>query len=171
MCFTFDNKMNYLLLPLAVIGLLVSSCKPGGGGSGSSKYSSARDYIDKYVPPTATKTTGSDDHGGFVGDGRLWEVYELPSSEIDSLSAALAKDPEWHALPLSEDLKKLSFAYHGDLPVDAEEGYYFFYDFQPEWYPDYPSNKDPVWDRSSVNFVIMIYVPSEGKIYVDNLDT
>ena len=152
-------------------GLLFSCNRRASSTASSESYSSPSDYIEKYVPKGARKIIGSGSRDNFNGDGRLWEIYELSSDDGDAFTKSLEDSDKWKSLPLSEDLRKLSFAYHAELPYESKEGFYFFYDFQPEWYPDYASNSKPVWDRSSVNFVIMIYIPSERRIYVDNLDT
>lgn len=159
--------MSRLLLSFALCAALLSSCDSGS----SSNYSGPSDYVDKYVPVGAKKIIGTENRDDFFGDGRLWEVYELSLEQSEEFERFLEGDEDWKPLPLSEDLSKLSFAYNAELPYDSKEGFYFFYDFQPEWYPEYESNSKPVWDRSSVNFVILLYIPSKKRIYVDNLDT
>lgn len=132
---------------------------------------SAETFIRRYVPPSAKVVAKYDDHGGIHGDGTLWQVHQLSGQARADFEAGIEKDPDWKALPLPEELKRLSSAFRDAFPHDLSKGRYFFYDFQPEWYPQHETNKKPVWDRPSINFIIILYDPETGTIYVDNEDS
>lgn len=164
--------MHSSILALVSCAALLISCDRHQSSRGQSKaFSGPRDYIEKYVPSDAVNVVTSEVRDDFFGDGELWEVYELSPDQSKNFKMVLLNETEWKPLPLTRELEKLSFAYNADLPYDAKDGFYFFHDFQPDWYPSEASNSKPVWDRPSVNFVIMIYIPTEGRIYIDNQDT
>jgi len=141
------------------------------GCSSDGRYSSARSHIRRLIPGGARRLEQSDTHGGFHGDGRLWQVYELPGELASRFREGAADSANWQPLPLPDELRRLSGMYHDRLPWNAGAGFYYFHDFQPEWYPDYESLARPVADRPSCNFLIIIFDSRSGKIFVDNLDT
>lgn len=137
----------------------------------ANQHNNAGTFIDRYIPPSAELVESHDDHGGFLGDGTLWQVYQLGPESKSKFETRIDGDVNWKALPLPEDLIKLMDTFRSDMPYTLKKGQYFFYDFQPEWNPDNKSLRKPAFDRPSFNFVIMIYDPQNGRIYVDNEDT
>ena len=135
------------------------------------RVSDAETYIAKYVPKSAELLESRDDHGGIHGDGTLWRKYRLAGTAKQTFETTIGTDKGWKPLPLPDELKRLSNSFGFIIAVETTAGYYFFYDFQPEWYPDSGELTKPVSDRASFNFILMIYDPKTGLLYIDNEDT
>lgn len=148
---------------LVLIFLILAGCSQGDGGS----YPSTQKFIQEYVPDGARRIEYKDTHGGFHGDGKLWVVYQLGKDEQHEFEEKIKNDISWIDLPVFEEARSFIAA---DW-VDAQDGKYFFHDFQPDWYQPHNRYSGPVFERGSFNFCLFVYNRSEGRIYVYNLDT
>ena len=110
-----------------------------------------------------------DTHGGFHGDGEYWATLRLSPASVKMLMSATEDDDGWRPLSELGDLSLLPL--DSRVPIHAQNGIYFFRDFQPEWYPEYESNNRPPHDRSSYNFVFAVFDPETNHLFVYNLDT
>jgi hypothetical protein len=129
----------------------------------------ADDYIRLFIPRDAINVEDEGAYGGFGPDGDRRAVYEIPDGSSGEFVKTLQADHLWNPLPLPPDLTvgvdDLT------LPVSGKAGYYFFHDFQPEWYPDYSDLHKPVFERSSVNFIVIAFTLKDRRLYVYKLDT
>lgn len=118
-----------------------------------------------------------DTHGGFQGDGEFYAVVQLNKMQLKQVEADIANNKSWNRMSLSKYLSEGSSWFteekHIDkkrkyeMPVNTENGYYYFQDRHNE--PD--KEKMPFWDRGSFNFTIAILDINTGRLYVYLMDT
>ena len=103
-----------------------------------------------------TVNTDSDSHGGFHGDGMLFQKISFEDSK---LSDEIKDNDGWKPMPLSQNMEALVYGIEeatssigpyltdesGDTIIpDIQNGYYYFYDRHSEC-------KDPFSDKDILN--------------------
>ena len=135
----------------------------------------------------ATVVFDEDTHGGFQGEG---EAYVVLSFGDDRALDTIQSNPAWTPLPLSENLALLAYGHVTNAGIrrvpltwrmlDAEaedtplfpscdDGYYLFIDRHSES-TDRHSDAE-LFNRSSRNYTLALYVPSERRLYYFEYDS
>lgn len=123
----------------------------------------------------------SDSHGGFHGDGMLFQKILFEDSKF---SDEIKDNDGWKPMPLSKNMEALVYGIEeatsrigpyltdesGDTIVpDIQNGYYYFYDRHSESKDPY-SDKD-IFNRASFNFTLAIYDFDNHVLYYVEFDT
>ncbi len=123
-----------------------------------------------------------DSHGGFHGDGVRYIELALDADACERFAAQLEQNPEWHALPLSEDAKAIFYgtereengmlysrSAHTPEGVEippVEDGFWRLIDRQ-EGEPEHIFDES----RYSRNFTAALLDRSRGRLYFLEVDT
>ena len=114
-----------------------------------------------------TVLTDSDSHGGFHGDGMMFQQISFEDSE---LSDEIKDNGSWNPMPLSENIEALVYGIKegpssigpyltdesGDTIIpDIQNGYYYFYNRHSE--SETPYSDVDVLGRASFNFILALY--------------
>lgn len=128
-----------------------------------------------------TILTDSNSHGGFHGDGMLFQQISFEDSK---LSNEIKDNDGWNPMPLSQNMEALVYGIEeatssigpylidesGDTIIpDVQNGYYYFYDRHSESKDPY-SDKD-ILDRASFNFTLALYDSDNHVLYYVEFDT
>lgn len=125
----------------------------------------------------------SDTHGGFLGDGVSYQIYQFPrDSRFEQL---MSDSPHWKELPLDRSMTILAWGLeegtssygpwinHDGSPLipHFERGYSYFYNRY-----DSPSNTDPyddshIFDFPSQNFTAAFYDSDTKYLYLVKYDS
>ena len=135
---------------------------------------------------TGTPVAERDTHGGFHGDGMSFLKLSFPDS---TLADAIAADPNWNPLPLSDLTTALVYGitteqdgtsmgwgpYLTDDPGEplvspaVENGWYRFIDRHAQSYDS--ADESEVLERGSFNFTLALYDADRNELYYLTLDT
>lgn len=124
------------------------------------------------VPGDARVIKFSDTHGGFLGDGDTEIEIRLTTAQSNRVSEILHSSNEWKPLPVADALYRLPMP--DNAIIHAESGFYMFRDIQVELHGKNNrvfKTRLPPHERSSFNFVIVIFTPADGILYVYRIDT
>lgn len=119
-----------------------------------------------------TVISAEDTHGGFHGDGVL--IVTIDCTEI--ASSVFQQTEDWNSLPLSDDLQ--SFLYGGECTLgngdragipELTNGRYFFWDRHSQSAD--PTSDRELFERSSLNFSLVLYDTDRSRLYLFELDT
>ena len=128
-----------------------------------------------------TVLTDSDSHGGFHGDGMMFQQISFEDSK---LSDEIKDNGSWKPMPLSQNIKALVYGIeedtssigpyltdeNGDTIIpDIQNGYYYFYDRHSE--STEPYNDEEVLSRASFNFTLALYDSDNNVLYYVEFDT
>ena len=128
-----------------------------------------------------TVLTNSDSHGGFHGDGMLFQQISFEDSK---LSDEIKDNDSWKPMPLSQNMEALVYGIEegtssigpyltdesgNTIIPDIQNGYYYFYDRHSETKDPY-SDKD-ILDRASFNFTLALYDSDNHVLYYVEFDT
>lgn len=128
-----------------------------------------------------TVLTDSDSHGGFHGDGMMFQQITFEDS---MLSDEIKDNDSWKPLPLSQNIEALVYGIeedtssigsyltdeNGDTIIpDIQNGYYYFYDRHSE--STEPYNDKDVLNRASFNFTLAVYDSDNHVLYYVEFDT
>ena len=123
----------------------------------------------------------SDSHGGFHGDGMLFQQISFGDSK---LSDEIKDNDGWKPMPLSQNMEALVYGIEVDtssigpyltdesgntIIPDIQNGYYYFYDRHSESKDPY-SDKD-ILNRASFNFTLALYDSDNRVLYYVEFDT
>lgn len=161
---------------LAALALLACSC---------SKQPDARKDVGAALGldlSAAEVTEETDDHGGFHSDGTRLVTLRLPD---DTLAEALAADPAWQPLPLTDEA--LTALLYGHTTADGQSGPYLadadgaallpavehgfcrFIDRHTDAAD--PADAAAALVRASFNFTVALYDADSRTLYYAELDT
>lgn len=128
-----------------------------------------------------TVLTDSDSHGGFHGDGMMFQQILFEDSD---LSDEIKDNGNWNPMPLSENIEALVYGIEegtssigpfltdesGDPIIpDIQNGYYYFYDRHSE--SKEPLSDEDVLSRASFNFTLAVYDSDDHILYYVEFDT
>ncbi|MCI7182231.1 MAG: hypothetical protein MSA26_17025 [Lachnospiraceae bacterium] len=128
-----------------------------------------------------TVLTDSDSHGGFHGDGMMFQQILFEDSD---LSDEIKDNGNWNPMPLSENIEALVYGIEegtssigpfltdesGDPIIpDIQNGYYYFYDRHSE--SKEPLSDEDVLSRASFNFTLAVYDSDNHILYYVEFDT
>lgn len=123
----------------------------------------------------------SDSHGGFHGDGMLFQQISFEDSKF---SDEIKDNDGWKPMPLSQNMEALVYGIEvdtssigpyltdesGDTIIpDIQNGYYYFYDRHSESKDPF-SDKD-ILNRASFNFTLALYDSDNRVLYYVEFDT
>ena len=123
----------------------------------------------------------SDSHGGFHGDGMLFQQISFEDSK---LTDEIKDNDGWKPMPLSQNMEALVYGIEvdtssigpyltdesGDTIIpDIQNGYYYFYDRHSESKDPF-SDKD-ILNRASFNFTLALYDSDNHVLYYVEFDT
>lgn len=123
----------------------------------------------------------SDSHGGFHGDGMLFQQISFEDSKF---SDEIKYNDGWKPMPLSQNMEALVYGIEvdtssigpyltdesGDTIIpDIQNGYYYFYDRHSESKDPF-SDKD-ILNRASFNFTLALYDSDNRVLYYVEFDT
>ena len=123
----------------------------------------------------------SDSHGGFHGDGMLFQQISFEDSKF---SDEMKDNDGWKPMPLSQNMEALVYGIEvdtssigpyltdesGDTIIpDIQNGYYYFYDRHSESKDPF-SDKD-ILNRASFNFTLALYDSDNRVLYYVEFDT
>lgn len=123
----------------------------------------------------------SDSHGGFHGDGMLFQQISFEDSK---LTDEIKDNDGWKPMPLSQNMEALVYGIEvdtssigpyltdesGDTIIpDIQNGYYYLYDRHSESKDPF-SDKD-ILNRTSFNFTLALYDSDNHVLYYVEFDT
>lgn len=135
---------------------------------------------------SGTVMAESDTHGGFLGDGISFLKLAFPD---DALAGAIAADPAWNPLPLSDLTTALLYGItteqdgasmswgpyltdgdgHPLVETAVETGWYRFIDRHSQ--SQDPAEESGVLERGSLNFTLALYDAERNELYYLTMDT
>ena len=101
------------------------------------------------IPKSSVVLKSEDSHGGFHGDGVLYEEIQLEGDDITIFVKNALNTNYWRKLPMDGDLKKLIYGEHGS---------------------NY-SYGGSIFDRYSQNFNFALFDINKGKLYILKFDS
>lgn len=128
-----------------------------------------------------TVLTDSDSHGGFHGDGMMFQQILFEDSD---LSDEIKDNGNWNPMPLSENIEALVYGIEegtssigpfltdesgNPIIPDIQNGYYYFYDRHSE--SKEPLSDEDVLSRASFNFTLAVYDSDNHILYYVEFDT
>lgn len=128
-----------------------------------------------------TVLTDSDSHGGFHGDGMMFQQILFEDSK---LSDEIKDNDSWKPMPLGQSMEALVYGteegtsstgpYLTDesgntIIPDIQNGYYYFYDRHSE--SKDPYNDEDILGRASFNFTLALYDSDNHVLYYVEFDT
>lgn len=128
-----------------------------------------------------TVNTDFDSHGGFHGDGMLFQQISFEDSK---LSDEIKDNDGWKPMPLSQNMEALVYGIEeatssigpyltdesGDTIIpEIQNGYYYFYDRHSE--SKAPYSDDDILNRASFNFTLALYDSDNHVLYYVEFDT
>jgi hypothetical protein len=126
------------------------------------------------IPKSSVVLKSEDSHGGFHGDGVLYEEIQLEGDDITIFVKNALNTNYWRKLPMDGDLKKLIYGEHGSnysyggcgemMPKDIANGLYYFND-------RYYTHEGSIFDRYSQNFNFALFDINKGKLYILKFDS
>ncbi len=138
-----------------------------------SRESNYINLIGLNVPKESELIEFRDSHGGFHGDGELFEVVQLEQKDVNIFVRDALDTGSWGRLPMGKDLTKFiygeytrdySFGGYGEMmPDDIVNGLYYF--------KDRNSRGGYIFDRFSQNFNFAMFDINEGILYILKYDS
>lgn len=140
------------------------------------------DALGLVLPRGTQAVEYADTHGGFHGDGATYAVLDLGEELTDLLADKLAANENWHALPLSDDMRIIFYGLtrmedgapytyapvvpEGTIVPEIERGYWRLIDRQE-------GKSGSIFDKSrySQNFTAAILDTDSGLLYYIAEDT
>ncbi|MDR7871245.1 MAG: hypothetical protein RIN55_10315 [Tissierellaceae bacterium] len=125
------------------------------------------------IPKKSKVTKFNDSHGGFHGDGELFEVIQLEQDDIIYFMQDALNTGSWERLPMDKDLRKFIYGEytskysHGGygemMPDDIVNGLYYF--------KDRYRTGEYIFDRPSQNFNFALLDINKGRLYILKYDS
>lgn len=128
-----------------------------------------------------TVLTDSDSHGGFHGDGMMFQQITFEDSK---LLDEIKDNGSWKTMPLSQNIEARVYGVEEDtsrigpyltdesgdtIIPNIQNGYYYFYDRHSE--SKEPYNDEDVLNRASFNFTLAVYDSDNHVLYYVEFDT
>ena len=112
----------------------------------------------------------TDTHGGFLGDGEYVLVLDCSGRE----EKLLAQTAEWAALPLSDNLREVLYAWNiaerNGIPQLSDGRWYFYDRFADADAFDRRSDAR-LLSRPAENFSLLLYDAQHARLYYFEMDT
>lgn len=129
-------------------------------------YNYAQKLTEIKVPRTAQLLEKVEEHGGFLGYGESYMVFQLNDKELSQLKTKILKNANWNALPLKgialQNSRYFTKEHYTnskrmrDIPVDSTNGFYYF---------------DGHIDGFSKNFTFSLLDAKSKTLYIFREDT
>lgn len=133
-----------------------------------------RNLIGLDVPKNSIVLKSEDSHGGFHGDGVLYEEIQIKDDDIAAFTNNALNKESWGWLPMSSELSKFIYGEHtynysyggyGEMmPENINYGLYYFND-------RYHTKEGSIFERYSQNFNFAIFNIDKGRLYILKYDS
>lgn len=140
--------------------------------------------VNLSIPKDVKVLNSSDTHGGLLGDGEYFAVFQFTEIQYAEFFNGLSQNGMWIDLPLSPVLNKFIFGerkvngdsieiYEGHgknkIPKNIRHGKYYFRDKFIENYPQY--NGTNFFERPASNFIFALLDTDDKKLYIMKYDS
>jgi hypothetical protein len=136
--------------------------------------------VNASIPRDTKVLISSDSHGGLLGDGEYFVVFQFTGIQYKEFLASLYQNKTWTDLPLPKELEKIIFgerkgtySYEGHgkkkIPYLKRNGKYYFFDRFVKDNPQYKGAS--ILNRPSNNFIFGLLDNENRKLYIIKYDS